>query len=122
MKQLRAFLYSRSVAGEWASTPYREFEPFFEAVTTAIKDGSSAAIHIGFWRPDTATVASLASQRPGALLITDAAAGALPPPVVVSVMILWAKLTALHSGLSYQALDVRSKIRPKRRPLMQLPR
>ena len=85
MKQLRAFLYARAASGEWASTPFRDFEPFFEAVTTAIKEASGAAIHIGFWRPDTANVAALASQHPGTLLITDAAAGALPPPVAISV-------------------------------------
>ena len=45
---------------------------------------ASAAIHIGFWRPETAKIGELAQQWGGTLLLSEAAIGSLPPPIAVS--------------------------------------
>lgn len=64
---------------------FRELEPLLEATGNALAvESASAAIHIGFWRPETAKVAELALQWNGRLLLSGAAIGSLPPPVVVS--------------------------------------
>ena len=49
----------------------------------SIKD-ASAAIHVGFWRPETQKIAELAQAWPGALLLSNAAIGSLPPPTKIS--------------------------------------
>ncbi len=85
MKPLRAFLFSRGPSGEWSSSAFRELEPLLEATKAALSDrSSSAAIHIGFWRPETGKVAELAQKWSGTLLLSDAAIGSLPPPLSVS--------------------------------------
>lgn len=85
MKPLRAFLFSSSPSGEWSSTAFRELEPLLEAVHQALSvEEASAAIHVGFWRPETTKIAELAQKWSGALLLSEAAIGALPPPVKVS--------------------------------------
>jgi hypothetical protein len=85
MKPLRAFLFSSSPSGEWSSTAFRELEPLLEAVHQALSvEAASAAIHVGFWRPETTKIAELAQKWSGTLLLSEAAIGALPPPVKVS--------------------------------------
>ena len=46
--------------------------------------GASAAIHIGFWRPETLKVAELAQKWGGMLLLSESAVGSLPPPLSIS--------------------------------------
>ncbi len=85
MKPLRAFLFSISPSGEWSSTAFRELEPLLDATHKALAlESASAAIHIGFWRPETIKVSELAQLWKGALLISEAAVGAFPPPLTVS--------------------------------------
>lgn len=85
MKPLRAFLFSCTPSGEWSSAAFRELEPLLEATENALAlESASAAIHIGFWRPETAKIAELAQRWSGRLLLSGAATGALPPPLVVS--------------------------------------
>jgi hypothetical protein len=85
MKPLRAFLFSVGPSGEWGSSAFRELEPLLEATKAALAAGAtSAAIHVGFWRPETARVAELAKEWNGTLLLSDAAIGSLPPPLLVS--------------------------------------
>ena len=85
MKSLRAFLFSGSPSGDWACAPHRELEPLLEAARQALAvESASAAIHIGFWRPETAKVAELAQQWSGKLLLSESSISSLPPPVVVS--------------------------------------
>lgn len=85
MKPLRAFLFSQAHGGDWASSAFRELEPLIDAARTALSaENASAAIHVGFWRPETQKIAELAQAWPGTLLLTDAAIGSLPPPVKVS--------------------------------------
>jgi hypothetical protein len=85
MKPLRAFLFSRSSSGEWSSAAFRELEPLLEATQQALAtEDASAAIHIGFWRPETASVGELAQKWVGTLLLSEAAIGSLPPPLSLS--------------------------------------
>jgi len=86
MKPLRAFLFSCGSTGEWSSSAFRELEPLLEATqkVLTVDPSASAAIHIGFWRPETAKVAELSQRWGGTLLLSDAAIGALPPPLSTS--------------------------------------
>lgn len=85
MKPLRAFLFSQAHGGDWASNAFRELEPLIDAARVALSvENASAAIHVGFWRPETQKIAELAQAWPGTLLLSDAAVGSLPPPVIVS--------------------------------------
>jgi len=85
MKPLRAFLFSSSPTGEWSSSAFRELEPLLDAAQKIMcGKQSSAAIHVGFWRPETTKIAELAKQWSGVLLISEVAIGAFPPPVRVS--------------------------------------
>lgn len=78
-------MFSSSPSGEWSSSAYRDLELLLDATRKALAvDSASAAIHVGFWRPETAQVAELARRWRGALLLSDAAIGALPPPLCVS--------------------------------------
>jgi hypothetical protein len=85
MKPLRAFLFTQGPSDEWTSTPFRELEPLLDAIAQALAvESASAAIHIGFWRPETSKVAELAQQWSGRLLLSEAAVAALPPPLSLS--------------------------------------
>jgi hypothetical protein len=85
MKPLRAYLFTKSDGGDWASSAFRELEPLIDAARTALSvESASAAIHVGFWRPETQTIAELAQAWPGALLLSNAAISSLPPPVSMS--------------------------------------
>lgn len=77
MKPLRAYLFARDPQGAWACSPFRELEPLLDALSK-LAPGEGAAIHVGFWRPETATVAALTDQSPGALLASQGAAAAFP--------------------------------------------
>ncbi len=77
MRPLRAFLFSRDSRGEWACTPFREMEPLVDAIAD-LPAGEGAAIHIGFWRPETAAVAALIDQSAGALLASLGSVSAFP--------------------------------------------
>ena len=85
MKPLRAFLFSRTPSGEWRSEAFRELEPLLEATRKALtEESASAAIHVGFWRPETIKIADLAQRWEGTLLLSETAIGSVPPPVAVS--------------------------------------
>ena len=85
MKPLRAFLFSCSSSGEWSSAAFRELEPLLDATQRSLSvQGASAAIHIGFWRPETLKVAELAKKWGGMLLLSESAVGSLPQPLSIS--------------------------------------
>lgn len=84
MSLLRAFLYASGTKDEWSVSPYREMAPLLEAVLGLATQGTTSALHVGFWRPDTARVAEIAKEFDGALLLSDAAIAALPPGALVS--------------------------------------
>lgn len=78
-------MFSCGPSGEWSSSAFRELEPLLEATKAALAtESASAAIHVGFWRPETAKVAELAQKWGGTLLLSEAAIGSLPPPLSVS--------------------------------------
>lgn len=120
MKSLRAFLFSGSPSSEWACAPHRELEPLLEATQQALAvESASAAIHIGFWRPETAKVAELVQQWSGRLLLSESSICALPPPVVMSqASVGEVDGLAFHvalDGFGYQ-MDDPSHGEPKKRP------
>lgn len=85
MRPLRAFLFSKSDGVDWVSSAFRELEPLLDEARAVMSiEGASAAIHVGFWRPETSKIADIAQAWPRALLLSDAAIGSLPPPVSVS--------------------------------------
>lgn len=85
MKPLRAFLCYRDISGEWTTSSFRDLEPLMSTWREVHTAGSSgAAMHVGFWRPDTPLMATLVDSHPGMLLLSDAAAHALPGPIFVS--------------------------------------
>ncbi len=110
MKPLRAFLFSQAHGGDWASSAFRELEPLIDAARTALSaENASAAIHVGFWRPETQKIAELAQAWPGTLLLSDAAIGSLPPPVKVSALPV-GEIEGLNfrlalSGFGYEIAD-----------------
>ncbi|PIZ23030.1 MAG: hypothetical protein COY49_05475 [Comamonadaceae bacterium CG_4_10_14_0_8_um_filter_57_29] len=123
MKPLRAFLFSCAPSGEWSSSAFRELEPLLEATKAALAtESASAAIHVGFWRPETAKVAELTQKWSGTLLLSDAAIGSLPPPLSVS----HASVGEVESlsfrvaldGFGY-TIDDPSPGMPKKRPTIQ---
>ena len=120
MKSLRAFLFSGNPSGEWTCAPHRELEPLLEATQQALAvESASAAIHIGFWRPETAKIAELAQQWSGRLLLSESSIGSLPHPVVVShASVGEVDGLAFHvalDGFGYQ-IDAPSSGEPKKRP------
>lgn len=123
MKPLKAFLFSCTPSGEWSSAAFRELEPLLEATQQALGvESASAAIHIGFWRPETEKVAELAKQWSGRLLLSEAAIGSLPPPVVAShASVGEVDGLAFHvalDGFGYQ-IDDPSSGESKKRPASQ---
>ena len=123
MKPLRAFLFSCPPSGEWASVAFRELEPLLEAAVNALAvESASAAIHIGFWRPETAKVAELAQQWSGKLLLSESAIGSLPPPIFVSHTsvgeIDGLAFRVALDGFGYQMDDPASG-KPKKRPAIR---
>lgn len=118
MKPLKAFLFSCGPSGEWSSSAFRELEPLLEAAKAALaSESASAAIHVGFWRPETAKVAQLAQQWAGRLLLSEAALGSLPHPVYASQFnvgeIEGLSFRLALDGFGYQINDPTAEI-PKR--------
>ena len=80
MKALRSFLYAPNELGEWQATVYRELDALEDAVLKALStSGMSAAIHVGFWRPETSGVLKLAERFPGHAIVSESAFRAFPP-------------------------------------------
>lgn len=80
MKSLRSYLYVPIEQGDWAATTYRELEALEYAVLKTLSTpGMSAAIHVGFWRPETSSVLKLAERYPGRVIVSESAFGAFPP-------------------------------------------
>lgn len=110
MKALRAFLFSKGQDGTWSSTVFRECEPLLDAARRVLAVGpDAAAIHIGFWRPDTEAVAKMAAAFEHLILLSDSALSALPPPTSASALPV-AEVDGLSfrvalSGFGYEMAD-----------------
>lgn len=70
---------------------------------------NAAAIHIGFWRPDTEAVAKMAEAFEHLLLLSESALSALPPPTPASALPV-AEVDGLSfrvalSGFGYEMAD-----------------
>lgn len=84
MQLLRAFLYARDREGNWSVNPYRELEPLLDALSTRAQAGDFMALHIGFWRPDTACISAIAQKWSSALLLSESARAGMPLGTVTS--------------------------------------
>ena len=110
MRALRAFLFSKGHDGSWSSTVFRELEPLLDTARQVLAAGSgAAAIHIGFWRPDTESVAKMAEAFEHLILLSESAVSALPPPTSASALPV-AELEGLPfrvalSGFGYEMAD-----------------
>ena len=99
MKPLRAFLFVRDAEGHCDVSVFRDLEPLIEAAAMAVeKPATAAAIHVGFWRPDTAEVGGILTSHPGRALVSDSMRAALPLPPVVATS---AGPVALASGIAF---------------------
>jgi hypothetical protein len=79
MRPLRAFLLLRLADGEWEVTTHRDLESIEEAWKARAGPAVSAALHVGFWRPDTSEFESTLVSNPGHVLLSASARHALPP-------------------------------------------
>ena len=57
---------------------YRDLDGLLSAWGSVSDPEASAVIHTGFWRPDTGVFEEAAAARPGLVVLTEAARGALP--------------------------------------------
>lgn len=98
MKPLKAFLCFRDSTGAWTTSAFRDLEALLQAWHEVhVAGASGAAMHVGFWRPDTPAMAALVERHPGLLLLSEAAVHALPGASVVS-----AKVTGQIDGLAFR--------------------
>lgn len=85
MKPLKAFLCYREDTGDWTTSTFRDLEPLLGAWKEIHATGrSGAVVHVGFWRPDTPAMAELAERYPRMLVLSEAAAYAIPGPIALS--------------------------------------
>lgn len=84
MRPLRAFLSHRDTLGNWTTSAFRDLEPLLDAWNEARSSSSGGvAIHVGFWRPETADLVDVLERYPGLLLLSDAAIPALPGTIEI---------------------------------------
>lgn len=85
MKPIKAFLCYRENTGDWTTSAFRDLEPLLGAWEGIREAGRSGAVaHVGFWRPDTPAMAEIAERYPRMLVLSEAAAYAIPGPVALS--------------------------------------
>lgn len=79
MRPLLAYLLVRGSDGSWDVGSYRDLEGVLSAWGGVSDPEASAVVHTGFWRPDTGVFEEAAAGRPGLVVLTESARGALPP-------------------------------------------
>lgn len=79
MRPLRAYLIVRLGTGEMEVSIHRDLESVEDAWRAIRCATSSAALHVGFWRPDTEAFESALASNPDRMLLTDSARHALLP-------------------------------------------
>ena len=86
VRALRAYLMVYDESGEWDISPHRDLESLTEYWDRVRNSGArcSALIHVGFDRPETATLSDLLARFPERVLITASARWAMPEGFVVA--------------------------------------
>ncbi|MHC8441420.1 MAG: DNA-directed RNA polymerase subunit alpha C-terminal domain-containing protein [Candidatus Eutrophobiaceae bacterium] len=85
MRPILAFLFALGENDQWCCKPFRDFETLFEAAITANGDCKyPVGVHVGFERPDTASVEELLSKQEGLVFLSSGAMGTMPFPVRAS--------------------------------------
>ena len=79
MRPLRAYLVVRLGTGEIEVSIHRDLESVEDAWHAERCASSSAALHVGFWRPETEAFESALASNPDRMLLTDSGRHALPP-------------------------------------------
>lgn len=110
MRPLRAFLSFCAEDGRWTTNSFRDLEPLVAAWKEIHASGPiGAAIHVGFWRPDTAAIGAIVVRFPGVLLLSESAVHAMPGSLSVSALPV-AEVEGLGyrlalSGFGYDIVD-----------------
>lgn len=117
MQLLRAYLYARDQGGNWTVSPYRELEPLLDAIGVRAQARESAALHVGFWRPETAQIAQVADQWNGALLMSGSARGSMPAGIVTTTrpvsQVEGVDVYLVLNGLGYKHVDPSLDLPPR---------
>jgi hypothetical protein len=101
MFPLRAYLLLRLAENDWQVSTHRDLETLIEAWNKRRHPDIGAAVHVGFWRPDSDAFESSLAIRPGKVVITAAAKFALPPSFKTSTgAITKIEGIPVHLGLS----------------------
>lgn len=86
MRPLRAFFILQLAHGTCEVTAHRELESVEEAWKARPEGGTSAAIHVGFWRPGAEAFAQTLSAWPGRVLLSSSTRHALPSGFAASAL------------------------------------
>lgn len=78
MRHLRAYLLILEPGSDCEVLALRDLESVENGWRSRKSIDAAAALHIGFWRPDTEAFSSALSAHPGKVLLSEAAVGALP--------------------------------------------
>lgn len=78
MRHLRAYLFISEPGADCEVLALRDLESVEDGWRSRKSMDAAAALHIGFWRPDTEAFSSALSAHPGKMLLSEAAVGALP--------------------------------------------
>ena len=78
MRHLRAYLVLSTPGGDCEVSTFRDLESIEEAWAARKSAWNAAALHVGFWRPDTAEFASALAALPGRMLLSESAVSAMP--------------------------------------------
>ncbi|WP_230971298.1 sigma factor-like helix-turn-helix DNA-binding protein [Nitrogeniibacter aestuarii] len=79
MRPLRAYLLLRLPSGDVDVSTHRDLESVESTWRERLYPDASAAIHVGYWRPDTEDFVETIREHPGRVLVSASAVYALPP-------------------------------------------
>lgn len=79
MRPLRAYLLIRLPSDDVDVSTHRDLESVESAWRERLHPDASAALHVGYWRPETDDFIETLREHPGRLLVSASAAHALPP-------------------------------------------
>jgi len=123
MKPLRAFLFSRTVDGQWSVAVFRDWDPLEADLKLGVElDRSCLFLHVGFWRPETTEVSHLSDAWLGRILISQAAIHALPTTTSCSASpVQYVGKLPVHvclTGYGYEISDPTNIIQVSTNPLL----
>jgi hypothetical protein len=107
MSFLRAYLLFRLPSDDLEVTLYRDLESVKQAWLDRGYPEASAALHVGFWRPETEDFLKALKEHPGRVLVSASTVHALPPSFrSSSAPVGSAGSVPLHLGLTGWGYEV----------------